>query len=81
MIQKIIALILAIILSPLIAIIVLIIFLDDGSPIIYIQRNYGLNHKTFDLYKFRTMKRDTPEGPTEYFTEDHSSSFLLKSGN
>ena len=80
MIQKIIALILAIILSPLIAIIVLIIFLDDGSPIIYIQRNYGLNHKPFDLYKFRTMKNNTPEVPTEHFTENHSTSYLLRSG-
>tara|TARA_Y100001970_G_scaffold42383_1_gene52802 strand:+ start:298 stop:858 length:561 start_codon:yes stop_codon:yes gene_type:complete len=81
MIQKIIALILAVILSPLIVIIVLIIFLDDGLPIIYIQRNYGLNHKPFDLYKFRTMKNNTPEVPTEHFTENHSASYLLKSGN
>lgn len=80
MIQKIIAVILAIILSPFIAIIVLIIFLDDGAPIIYIQRNYGLNHKPFDLYKFRTMKKNTPEVPTEHFTENHSASYLLKSG-
>jgi len=81
MIQKIIALILLVLLLPVNAIIILIIFFDDGLPIIYIQKNYGLNHKPFNLYKFRTMKRDTPEMPTEYFTENHSSTFLLKYGN
>jgi|TARA_B100001540_G_scaffold302927_1_gene310991 O-antigen biosynthesis protein WbqP len=80
MIQKIIAFILAVVLSPIIAIIIIIILIDDGFPIIYVQKNYGLNHKPFDLYKFRTMKNDTPEVPTEHFTENHSASFLLKSG-
>ena len=77
MIQKIIAFILAVVLSPIIAIIIIIILIDDGFPIIYVQKNYGLNHKPFDLYKFRTMKNDTPEVPTEHFTENHSASFLL----
>ena len=45
MIEKIIAFILAITLSPIIAIIVIIILIDDGYPIIYVQKNYGLNNK------------------------------------
>lgn len=80
MIQKIISFILIIILSPILAIIALIIFLDDGFPIFYIQKNYGLNHKPFNLYKFRTMKKNTPEVPTEHFTENHSATYLLNSG-
>tara|TARA_B000000477_G_scaffold34023_1_gene29023 strand:- start:49 stop:609 length:561 start_codon:yes stop_codon:yes gene_type:complete len=80
MIQKIIAFSLAITLSPIIIIVILVILIDDGYPIIYVQKNYGLNHNPFDLYKFRTMKKDTPEMPTEHFTENHSASFLLKSG-
>lgn len=71
---------LAIALSPIIAIVVIIILIDDGLPIFYVQKKYGLNHKPFDLYKFRTMKNLTPEIPTEHFTENHSASFLLKSG-
>jgi len=77
-ISKFIALLLIILLTPLLIIVALIIFIDDGFPIIYIQRNYGQNHKPFDLYKFRTMKRYTPEMPTEEF--DEPKKYLLKSG-
>ena len=77
-ISKIIALLLIILLVPLLIIVALIIFIDDGFPIIYTQRNYGQNHKPFDLYKFRTMKRHTPEMPTEEFDEPRK--YLLRSG-
>ena len=76
--NKIIALLLIILLLPLLLIVSIIIFLDDGFLIIYIQKNYGKNHRPFDLYKFRTMKSDTPEIPTEEF--DQPKKYLLKSG-
>jgi len=76
--NKIIALILIILLLPLLLIVSIIIFLDDGFPIIYTQKNYGKNHKPFNLYKFRTMRTDTPEMPTEDFNQPEK--FLLKSG-
>ena len=79
MIQKLIAATLILILMPLLIIVALAIFIDDGFPIIYTQRNYGKEHKPFDLYKFRTMKRYTPEIPTEEF--DQPGKYLLKSGN
>ena len=77
-INKIIALILIILLLPLLLIVSITIFLDDGFPIIYTQKNYGKNHKPFDLYKFRTMKRETPEMPTEEF--EQPKKYLLQSG-
>ena len=76
--NKIIALILIILLLPLLLIVSIIIYLDDGFPIIYIQKNYGKNHKPFDLYKFRTMRTDTPEMSTEKFNQPDK--YLLKSG-
>ena len=76
--NKIIALLLIILLLPLFLIVSIIIFLDDGFPIIYTQKNYGKNHEPFDLYKFRTMRTDTPEMPTEEF--DQPKKYLLKSG-
>jgi len=76
--NKIIALILIILLLPLLLIVSIIIFLDDGFPIIYTQKNYGKNHKPFYLYKFRTMSTDTPEMPTEEFNQPDK--YLLKSG-
>ena len=78
MINKIIALILIVLSSPLFITISILIFIFDGSPIIYIQKNYGLNNKIFNLYKFRTMKRNTPELPTEEFS--NASSYISKLG-
>jgi O-antigen biosynthesis protein WbqP len=76
--NRIIALVLIILLLPLLCLVSLVIFFDDGFPIIYIQRKLGENHKPFDLYKFRTMKRNTPEMPTEEFNQPEK--YLLISG-
>ena len=78
MIEKIIALILLIMLQPLFLLVSLIIVISDGFPIIYIQKNYGKNHNTFYLYKFRTMKKGTPQVPTEKFQEPEK--YILKFG-
>ena len=42
----------------------IIVFIDDGSPIIIVQKRVGLNRKLFNFYKFRTMKLGTPDLPT-----------------
>ena len=68
-IEKLIALLLLMLLQPLFLLISILIIISDGFPIIYIQKNYGKNHKKFYLYKFRTMKQGTPEIPTEEFSE------------
>ena len=78
MIQKIIALALLLFLQPVFLIISLLIIISDGFPIIYIQKNYGKNHKKFYLYKFRTMKQGTPEIPTEEFKNPEK--YILKIG-
>jgi len=79
MIEKIIALLLLLLLLPIFLIVSIIIIINDGFPIIYIQENYGENHKPFYLYKFRTMKQGTPEIPTEEFED--SKIYILKYGN
>ena len=63
--NKIIAFLLIIFISPIFILVSLIIFISDGFPIFYVQENYGMNHKKFNLYKFRTMKNHTPQIPTE----------------
>jgi len=78
MISRIIALVLIILLSPLFITISLLIIILDGSPIIYVQKNYGIDHTTFDLYKFRTMKKNTPEMPTEEFM--NADEYILNIG-
>lgn len=54
-----------VVLSPLLLILVLAIKLDSKGPVIFTQKRVGQNKKIFLIYKFRTMKIDTPkEMPT-----------------
>ena len=78
MIERLIAFLVLLILQPLFLIISILIIISDGFPIIYIQENYGKNHKKFYLYKFRTMKQGTPELPTEKFSEPEK--YVLRYG-
>lgn len=49
-----------IVLSPILAIIAILVKVNLGSPVIFRQERPGLNERIFTLYKFRTMtdKRD-----------------------
>ena len=55
LIQKLLALFLLVVLSPLIAIFSLGIIFTMGTPIFFTQNRIGLNGKTFKISKFRTM--------------------------
>ncbi len=50
-----------IILSPLIAVVALIIKLDSPGPAIFTQKRIGKDNQIFIIHKFRTMKIDTPD--------------------
>lgn len=52
------AIIALIILSPLLLLIALAIKLDDGGPVILVQKRVGLGGRAFDFYKFRSMRAD-----------------------
>src|SRR5690349_24952450 len=59
------ALIALIMALPFIAVIALIIKIDDGGPVLFKQNRFGQNKKPFMVYKFRTMKTTAPsEMPT-----------------
>lgn len=49
------SLLMLIILSPIILILAILVRINLGSPIIFVQERPGLNEKIFNLYKFRTM--------------------------
>ena len=59
--QKFLALIGILAFAPLIIIICMIIYIDDGNPIFFKQKRIGKNNKIFTLYKFRTMLINTPD--------------------
>tara|TARA_B100001123_G_C15210755_1_gene987161 strand:- start:874 stop:1437 length:564 start_codon:yes stop_codon:yes gene_type:complete len=77
-IEKLIAFLLLLLLQPLLLLISIIIIITDGFPVIYIQENYGKNHKKFYLYKFRTMRQGTPEISTEELKNPEK--YILKFG-
>ena len=50
--------------APLFVICFIAILLEDGQPAIYSQERIGLHGKPFNIYKFRSMRRDAEqEGP------------------
>lgn len=46
------------------AIIAIAIKIDDPGPVFFKQKRVGKNKKLFNLYKFRSMKVNTPDIPT-----------------
>lgn len=65
-----------IVLSPLFVILILAIKLDSKGPIIFKQKRVGINKTHFMIWKFRTMRTDTPKdtpthllkNPEQYIT-------------
>lgn len=44
-----------IVLSPVLAMVALLIWLEDRGPVIFTQERNGLNNRIFKMYKFRSM--------------------------
>lgn len=52
------------VLSPLFLILIVAIKIDDPGPAFFKQKRVGIHKELFYLYKFRSMKVDTPDLPT-----------------
>ena len=61
MLNRILAAIILIFISPLFLAIAVFILINDGSPVLYVQNRPGRNNRIFKFYKFRTMRKNTPE--------------------
>lgn len=64
MIDIILSLIGLILLSPIFLVIIIIIKIDDPGPAFFKKKRVGINKSYFNLYKFRSMKVNTPDVPT-----------------
>lgn len=51
-----------VLLAPLLALLAVVIKLDSRGPVLFLQRRYGFNQKSFRIVKFRTM-RTADDGP------------------
>ena len=65
-----------IVFSPILLLLVLAIKVDSKGPVLFTQKRVGVNKVTFPIYKFRTMRIDTPHdvpthmlsNPNQYIT-------------
>ena len=56
----------------------LFIFIEDGYPVFFKQKRIGVNYSFFFIYKFRSMKKNTPNVATHLLK--NPASYLLRIG-
>ena len=78
MLSRLYALFLLILFSPIFLIISLVILVEDGYPVFFTQRRVGINFSFFNIYKFRSMKKYTPNVATHLL--ENPDQYLLKIG-
>jgi len=78
MVNRFIALVILIVLSPIFLIVAFTILIEDGFPVFFIQKRVGINYSFFYIFKFRSMKKNTPNLATHLLTEPDQ--YLLKIG-
>lgn len=76
--NRIFALLLLLLLSPIFLIVGLSILLEDGFPIFFTQKRVGVRYTFFNIYKFRSMKKNTPNVATHLLLRPEQ--YLLKMG-
>jgi O-antigen biosynthesis protein WbqP len=78
MLSRLVGAILILLLSPIFIILSFFIFLEDGLPIFFLQKRVGENLSFFKIYKFRTMKKNTPNVATDLL--ENPEQYLLRTG-
>ena len=78
MLNRLLSLLMLLLLSPLFLMVALIIFFEDGFPVFFKQNRVGVNYTFFNIYKFRSMKKNTPNVATHLLTNPEQ--YVLKIG-
>ncbi len=78
MLSRLFALLLLILFSPIFILVSLAILIEDGFPIFFTQNRVGINYTFFNIYKFRSMKKNTPNVATHLL--ENPDQYLLKIG-
>jgi len=79
MVNRIIAILVLLLISPIFILVALLIWLEDGFPFFFKQKRVGVNYTFFMIYKFRSMKKNTPNVATHLLGDPKK--YLLKSGS
>ncbi len=78
LLQRLIAIVMLIILSPLFLIVSILIKLESKGPVFFKQERIGKDNINFMIYKFRSMRTDTPDVATHLL--DNPEVFITKVG-
>jgi O-antigen biosynthesis protein WbqP len=78
MLNRLFAFILIILFFPLFIILAVAITIEDGFPIFFTQKRVGINYSFFKIYKFRSMRKNTPNVATHLLI--NPDQYLLKIG-
>ena len=78
MFNRLLALLILIFFSPIFIMVSIVIFIEDGFPVFFTQKRIGINYSFFNIYKFRSMKKNTPNVATHLLT--NPDQYLLKIG-
>ena len=79
-IDFVISLLALIFLSPLFLVLAIWIKSDSKGPVFFKQKRIGKDRAFFQIYKFRTMRSDTPKDTPTHLLNDPAS-FITKSGS
>ena len=79
-IDFVISLLALIFLSPLFLVLAIWIKADSKGPVFFKQKRIGKDRAFFQIYKFRTMRSDTPKDTPTHLLNDPAS-FITKSGS
>ncbi len=76
--QRFCALVMLVLLSPLFLIVSILIKLESKGPVFFKQERIGKDNVNFTIYKFRSMRTDTPDVATHLL--DNPDVFITKIG-
>ena len=78
MFSRLFALFLLMLFLPIFLLVSLVILFEDGFPVFFTQKRVGINYSFFNIYKFRSMKKNTPNVATHLL--ENPDQYLLKIG-
>ena len=68
-----------VVLSPVLLVLAFAIKLDSPGPVLFKQKRVGINKTHFNIYKFRTMRTDTPKDTPTHLLADPDK-YITKMG-